>query len=220
MHTPLPDDREHLTALVQRIVNVTSPALNQIRLTDGHHKPDAKEIWTAIIRSRRVLTDHFTGTLRFRYAGYKRGAGNSEDATSAIKFKVLEYLWDFSFSRSRITEAIEQANADRLSGKFRLVFVAESEMGTPTEICRDLLKLAEARAPVRCLVYRRPKRNSEHEKMKARMARVLNNHETFMHITTGWLFISLLVTTTTMECEFYTLNEHGTTLTLITPQPL
>jgi hypothetical protein len=107
-------------------------------------------------------------------------------------FKVLEYLWDFSLSRYAIPQAIGDPNATPIAnGKYELLFVAESELGTANEICRDLLKLLEARTSVRCLIYRQPKRARERTQLETRMVQVMHRHAHFLPNPGTWLFVGL-----------------------------
>ena len=122
---------------------------------------------------------------------------------------MLEYLWDFSFSRFAIPQAIEVPKAKAMTdGKFELLFVAESEMGTKDEICRDLLKVLEARTTIRCLVYRQPRRSGHRRNFEARMIRVLNNHAYFRQCPGIWLFVALTWRGRSIECDLYTLNRE------------
>jgi len=79
------------------IIKVTPPA--------GRKRPSTKEIYGALKAARPLLTKRFGGPVKCRYAGCppvtKKGCGGKP-------LKVLEYLWDFSFSRFDIPGAIEQ----------------------------------------------------------------------------------------------------------------
>ena len=105
---------------------------------------------------------------------------------------MLEYLWDFSFSRYAIPQAIETSKAKGMgNGKFELLLVAESEMGTKDGICRDRLKLLEART-------------------------------TYAVSFTGnlgdpgiWLFVALKWAHQKIECDLYTLDRKLNALTAV-----
>jgi hypothetical protein len=125
--------------------------------------------------------------------------------------KVLGYLWDFSFSRFAIPQAIEQDGTVSPPNKYEILLVVESELGTCHEICRDLLKLLEARAAIRCLIYRQP--TAQHrQRLHARMVRVLHNHAHFNPKTEQWLFIGLSWGLDTIRGEVYTLAADGSQL--------
>ena len=140
---------------------------------------------------------------------------------SEPKRKVIEFLWDFSFSRYLIPEVIEQKGYEKIvGGKFMLLFVAESELGTPTEICRDLLKLMEARAPIRCLIYPKPKRQKKHKELQQRMVRVMSAHEHFGPPEEGWLFIALDCDSDPVSCEFFTLADDLSAMVSLRDEPI
>lgn len=116
-------------------------------------------------------------------------------------------MWDFSLSRWAIPQAIEDPRAKSMTnGRFELLLVAESELGTSNEICRDLLKLCEARTRIRCLVYRRPKRASTQQVLEDRMVRVLHNHAYFAADPGIWLFVGVTWGRARLDCHISTLN--------------
>jgi hypothetical protein len=120
-------------------------------------------------------------------------------------------LWDFSFSRGTILQAIEQRGHKLPSSdKFELLLVVESELGTDDEICRDLLKLLEARTTIRCLIYRQPRRLQGRQRLQSRMIRVMRNHAHFKPTSETWLFFGLTWGQGHIDCDVYTLNHGGT----------
>ena len=126
-----------------------------------------------------MIKKHFGGPVYCRYSGSPDDPATKYSYDDHV-FKVIEYLWDFSFSRYAIPQAIENTKAIGMgNGKFELLLVAESELGNKDEICRDLLKLLEARTAVHCLVYKQPKRAGDRQEFEARMIRVLHNHAYF-----------------------------------------
>jgi len=112
---------------------------------------------------------------------------------------------------------LQEADADPIGdGRFELLFVAESELGSSHEVCRDLLKLLEARTSIRCLIFRQPSHHKAREKFRARMLRVLHNHAHFRPSPGIWLFVALTWREKQIECELYTLNG---TLDALIPVP-
>lgn len=142
----------------------------------------------------------------WRYSGCEKGTKPCQ-RLDGRSFKVLEYLLDFSVSRFAIPQAIEDPSAQPIAGgQFELLLVAESELGTQTEVCRDQLKLLDARAQIRCLVYRQP---SVHRRQafQARMLRVLHNHAHFAASPGLWLFVALSWEPTRVGCTITTLSD-------------
>ncbi len=174
----------------------------------GSGRPSTKALCDALSKARPIIEKRFGGPVIRRYSGCPEGPAKSY-SKNAREFKVLEYLWDFSLSRYAIPQAIEDPRAKPMvGGKFELLLVAESELGTKNEICRDLLKLLEARTLVRCLVYRRPKMLGERQNLEARMVRVLHNHGHFAPCPGIWLFVGLTWGHQRIECNISTLNER------------
>ena len=93
--------------------------------------------------------------------------------------------------------------------------MVESELGTAHEICRDLLKLLEARAAIRCLVYKQPKQQHQLEKLHSRMIRVLHNHAHFRPRSEAWLFIGLSWVPGHIDCDVFTLSDGGTKIRML-----
>ncbi len=167
-----------------------------------------KLVHEALKATRTVIEKRFGGPIVCRYSGCSED-GNSRFTKDRHTYKVIEYLWDFSFSRFAITQAIEDAHATPITeGEFQLVFVAECEMWRPTEVCRDLLKLLEARTEIRCLVYKQYVRDKTREEFKKRMIRVLHNHAHFKRSPGLWLFVELTRRQRKLDCDFYTLNKE------------
>ncbi len=173
----------------------------------GSERPSARAVYAALNAARPVISKRFGGPVRCRYSGCP---DNQKSSYSQGRVKVLEYLWDFSFSRFAIPQAIEAAKATTplAGGKYELLLVAESELGTPDEICRDLLKLLEARTTIRCLVYRQPKRLKNRRNLESRMIRVLHNHAYFERHPGLWLFVALTWAPGHIDCDLYTLSEE------------
>lgn len=212
-----------MKALLRRIAAKIRPAIGNIPKSAGRRP--TKEIWKALAHARGVLANHFGGKVWLRHSGYSRNPGFSEDhaesSSGTKKRKVIEFLWDFSFSRYLIPEAIEQNDYNRIvGGKFMLLFVAESELGTPTEICRDLLKLLEARAPIKCLIYPKPKRPNQHEALRQRFVRVMSVHELFVPPQVGWLFIALDCDSDPVSCEFFTMSDDLNSIVALQDGPI
>jgi hypothetical protein len=147
--------------------------------------------------------------VTFRYAGYEKKC--------PMQFDVLEYLVDFSFSRYMIPEAIAQLPATRIQdGTFELIFIAESELGTMDEVCRDLLKLLDVRSEIRCLLFHRLTQNAAIARLQERLLYVLHHHAHFGDTRHGWLFIGLDVEAGTVRCYPSTLTDDSTGFVPIT----
>jgi hypothetical protein len=166
--------------------------------------------------------------LAHRYGGpvYRRfeGCVNKNEAASlrvdGTPFKVLEYLWDFSISRFSVPQAIEDPNAPPLNGaQFDLLFAAESELGTGTEVCRDLLKLVLGRAIIRCLVYRLPDRQNSRTELEARIVRVMRNYAHFADDPGLWILAGLHWDQQGTRCTMMTLNDTNDGLVAV-PMPV
>jgi hypothetical protein len=192
-------------------------AILKISPPEESERPLTKEIYRALQQATRgILVKRFGGPLSCRYSGC---ASDTWKRYSQKPRKVLEYLWDFSFSRFAIPQAIEQIGTLPLSGKFELLFVVESELGTADEICRDLLKLLEARTAVRCLVYKQPKQLPRRQHLQNRMIRVMHNHAHFKPRSEEWLFVGLTWAQRHIDCDIYALNNSGTKLVPLNPRP-
>lgn len=163
-------------------------------------------IFRALRSIRELLQDYYGGPLKCRFSGY-----NEEDKVSCsdpTPFRVLEYLVDFSFSRLSIPQAIGDPRAEPPGDtKFELLFAAESELGTDNEVCRDLLKLLDTQSRIRCLLYRKRKRELHEERLKTRLLCVLRSHSRFDPEDGGWLFVSLEIHHEKVHCAFHTLAE-------------
>ena len=205
-----------MQSILQRFADAVGPAIRRSDPPSGRELTQI--ICNALKRGRRGFKEQFGGPIICRYSGCNEDNDKKYSKEGRV-FKVLEYLWDFSFSRFAIPQAIEQSGAVRITDnetnkKFELLFVAESEMGSKTEICRDLLKLLEARTKIRCLIYNQPRRSKARQDFESRMIRVLNNHAYFTQSPGLWLFIALTRTRRRLDCDFFTLNEN---LTRIVP---
>lgn len=183
-------------------------AFGKIPLPTGNGRPSTIEIYKALKNIRLLILKKYGGPIFSRHSG-GQNESTSIYALNGRTFRTLEYLWDFSLSRYAIPQAIEVSNAEPINeGKYELLMVAESELGTKDEICRDLLKLLEARTAIRCLVYRQPKRLAERRNFESRMLRVLHNHAYFEQSPGLWLLIGITWSAQKMEYEVYTLNDQ------------
>lgn len=198
--------------IAQSLGKVIRDAMLKIEPPAGTERPSTKQIYQALKAARPVLSKQFGDPVKCRYAG-------CPPVTNYMYCKrplrVLEYLWDFSFSRFDIPHAIEQCGTMPGGSKYELLFVAESELGTAHEICRDLLKLLEARAAVRCLVYKQPKQPDRRQQLHSRMIRVLHKHALFDPKSEVWLFIGLVWCQGYLDCDVYTLNDEASELVTI-----
>jgi hypothetical protein len=201
--------------ILRDLAKVIRPAMLAIAPPTGSKRPSTVAVYRALKKARPVIEKRFRGPVYCRYSGCPEGPAKKYSDRGRV-FKVLEYLWDFSFSRYAIPQAIEARKATRMrGGKFELLLVAESEMGTKDEICRDLLKLLEARTTIRCLVYRQPRRFGERHEFEARMIRVLHNHAHFQRSPGVWLFVALTWAHQKIECDLYTLDGDLNALTSV-----
>jgi len=189
------------------LAKVIRRAILQVKPPIGSARPVAKDLFQALKKARPVIEKRFGPPVLCRYSGCPDSPKSTYSKGEHV-FKVLEYLWDFSLSRHAIPQAIENSDAIHMGpGKFELLLVAESELGSKDEICRDLLKLLEAHTSIRCLVYKQPRRARDRRAFEARMIRVLHNHAYFLQCPGIWLFVGLMWADQTIECDLYTLNE-------------
>lgn len=194
--------------ILRGLAKVIRPAMLAIAPPLDSGRPPTRAVFEALKKARPAIAKRFGAPVLCRYSGCPEGPAKRY-SKGGRAFKVLEYLWDFSFSLYAIPQAIEDPEAKSMGdGKFELLFVAESEMGTKNEICRDLLKLLEARTSIRCLVYRQPRRSRDRQEFEARMIRVLHNHAYFQRRLGLWLFVALMWTHQKIECDLYTLDEQ------------
>jgi hypothetical protein len=200
--------------LVAELGRVIDTAILSVPAPQASRRPSTKAIYGALKKNvRPVVEKHFGGPVFCRYSGCPEGPAKSYSKTPSRVFKVLEYLWDFSLSRYAIPQAIHDPQATPIkAGKFELLFVAESELGTKNETCRDLLKLLEVRACVRCLIYRQPKRASESQQFEARMVRVMHSHAQFLPVQGIWLFVGLTCASQKMGCSVSTFSRKENAL--------
>lgn len=191
--------------VVVDLAPVLRAAILKVAAPESRERPSTLAIWEAMKAARHTLRDRFGGPVKCRYAG------SPSVVKDKYKEKVLAYLWDFSFSRFKITEAIEQRGEwPSPQSKYEILLVAESELGTAHEVCRDLLKLLEARAKVRCLIFNQPRRTRWREALQQRMLRVMSHHQHFDPRSENWLFFGLCWGPGKLSCDAYTLNEDGT----------
>ena len=183
-------------------------AIIKVHPPRGSERPKTKKIYEALESTEQLLAKHFGGPVFHRYRGR---APNLKPSYSKTPQKSVEYLWDFSFSRFAIPQAIEKEGKKTISGaKYELLLVAESELGTSDEICRDLLKVLEARCSVRCLICRRPKQELSCRALHERMIRVIHNHAHFRPAKEIWLLVGMEWAPGRLTCELHTVNKRGT----------
>jgi len=177
------------------------------KIIDPKKRIPTSIILGALQSTRDLIHHHFGGPIRFRCAKSKAGNLNQCEQEG---FGVLEYLVDFSFSKFSIPQAIGDPNApqDIQPIAYQLVFAAESELGTPNEVCRDLLKLLDVRSSIRCLLFERRIQQPDADQLKTRMLNVLRNHALIEDTMSGWLFIALDVQDGKVVCYFYTLGNN------------
>ncbi|MGE4068696.1 MAG: hypothetical protein AB7H88_18120 [Vicinamibacterales bacterium] len=188
-------------------------AILKTRPPRGTARPDTEALYKALESTETVVSARFGGHVFHRYRGR---ASNKKPSYAKKSKKALEYLWDFSFSRFAIPQVIEQKGATPIhGGKYELLVVAESELGSPDEVCRDLLKLLDARCRVRCLIYRRPKRSPACDALHQRMVRIMHNHAHFTPRREVWLLVGLEWGPSRLGCCVHTLNSRGTGFRLV-----
>jgi len=193
--------------LIRQIAEAIAAAFQQDDTDiDPNRRIRSSVIFKALRSTRNLVEESFEGPIRCRYTGYNVG---DNDLCTQEGFKVLEYLVDFSFSRFSIPQAIGDPNAENIQdGGYQLVFAAESELGTPNEVCRDLLKLLDVRSSIRCLLFKRRVNQPSADRLKIRMLNVLRNHALSDDTMHGWLFIALDAQDDNVSCFFYTLDNE------------
>lgn len=186
-------------------------AMRQMAPPTGTGRPSTKAIYEALKSVRRTVVAEFGDgdEVKCRYKGCPP-ISNHKHCKRPLR--VLEYLWDFSFSRFDIPRAIEQCGRVPTGKKYELVFVAESELGDSHEVCRDLLKLLEARAQMRCLVYNQYLRPKKRQELHARMLRVMHSHGRFDPKSEEWLFVGLAWRPGHLTCDVYALSDDASEL--------
>lgn len=194
---------------IHDIERVIRCAIQKIAPPLGAERPSTNEIYGALKKVRSLVSARFGGDVKCRYKGCPPVANGK---AGGRPLKVLEYLWDFSFSRFDIPRAIEQYGTLPAGQQYELLFVAESELGSSHEVCRDLLKLLEARSRIKCLVYKQCRRSPKREELHSRMVRVLRNHAYFDATSEDWLFVGLTWRAGHLECSVYALNESSSAL--------
>jgi len=190
---------------------IRAAMLSAIEPPHAKERPSTEQIYGALKRARPEIKKRFGDEIKCRY----KGCPPVVNQHCQRQLNVLEYLWDFSFSRFDIPRAIEQCGKLPTGRRYELLFVAESELGNSHEICRDLLKLLEARATIRCLVYNQYHRPKKRQEVHARMLRVLRNHALFDAKSEEWLFVGLVWRQGAVDCDVYTLNDDASELVLI-----
>jgi hypothetical protein len=195
---------ENLKRDMTSLINVAFPNKGDL---DSNVRIPSSIIFKALQSTRNRIEEHFGGPIRCRYSGYEYV---DNDFSTLEGIGVLEYLVDFSFSKFSIPQAIEDKEAEEIhNGGYRLVFVAESELGTPSEVCRDMLKLLDVRSDIRCLIFRRRAQKKNSTDLYKRILRVLHNHAHFVDTMNSWMFIELDIQGGNVVCSFYTLSNDG-----------
>lgn len=204
--------------LVQRLAEILRDAIEAIPAHGDGGRIDTVAICDALSSAIPALEAEFGAPAIQRYSGCnveaKRFVG-----VDGRHFRSIEYLWDYSISRFGIPQAIEQNNAHPipLGEHYELLFVAESELGDAAEVCRDLLKLLEARTQVRCLVYTQRDARAR-AAFEARLLRVMNNHAHFARDPGRWLFLGIEQNAGALSCHVATLNNQNNAIVLV-PRP-
>ena len=191
--------------LIRQIAAAIAVAFQQEGNVAPNKRIPSSVIFRALQSTRNLIENYFGGPIRCRYPGYSVG---DNDFCAQEESGVLEYLVDFSFSKFSIPQAIGDSHAEGIqNGGYQLVFAAESELGTPSEVCRDLLKLLDVRSTVRCLLFQHRARPFYENKLKNKILNVLHNHAFFEDTRNGWLFIALSEQGGNVICCFYTLGD-------------
>lgn len=205
-------DPAEFNELLCEIADTIGPAIAAIESPAPRGHEFTKSLCGALMASVPVLVSRFGEPVVGRYPGCPPSYDRYTE--SGRQFRTLGYLWDFCISRYSIPQAIEQDTQNPIGdGKFEMLMVAESELGTSTEVCRDLLKLLLAPSIVRCLIYNAGNNDGEFQK---RMHRVMRNYEHFSQATTGWLFVPLRWAHRRPTCEFFTLDQDAVALVPLT----
>jgi len=176
-----------------------------ISINHGRRIP-SEEIFGILEESIRPLLETCYGNPIFcRYSG--GGINAIERGRDTGGFKVKEYLVDFSFSRFSIPQAIGDLRAGS-NGQvgFKLLFTAESELGSEAEVCRDLLKLLDTRAEIRCLIYRKRSSLLGSNRLRERIVATLKRYADFDSIWRSCIFVELRAREKGVECSAYKLD--------------
>lgn len=192
--------------LLADLARAIQAALQQLALPQDMRR-FTREICESLAESGPILANTFGPEMVWRYSGCERGKVPSL-RRDGRPFRVIEYLWDVSISKYCIPEAIADPNSVAIGGRYELLLVAESELGTPNEICRDLLKLLDARTRIRCLVYKQPATERGRRSLEQRFIRVLHNHEYFVADPGRWLFVALNWRGAAVQAQVTTLNNN------------
>ena len=193
-----------------RLAKAVEAAISAVPAPPRGRRPSTKMICAQLTSHLRpVLEGQFGGPVYRRYSGCPEEPARSYSKTPGKVFRVLEYLWDFSLSRYAIPQAIGDPRAEPMAqGQFELLLVGESELGTQTEICRDLLKLLEARTRVRCLVHREPARPRDQRRLEARIIQTMQNHVHSAESGDAWLFAGIGWNERKVSCSIRTLSRE------------
>src|SRR5207253_5634681 len=107
-----------------------------------------RQLFLALNDSKRIFGSHFGCPVTARWS-----VGKRKQPTDTL---ILEYLVDYGICRFSIPQAIGQKKRRKASlsanQKYEILLAAESELGNDTEVVRDLLKLIDVKARLRCLI--------------------------------------------------------------------
>ena len=168
---------------------------------------DKREIFKSLAATRELFEEYLHEEVYFRFSGAKEAAINDPDLQGRCEeHTALEYLVDFSFSAFSIPEAIGQKIIDQ-PVNYEMLLAVESELGTLNEVCRDLLKLLDVKAALKCLIYSEPRRKSTRERLYQRILRVFASHS-HPGEPDSWILLGLAPgEDSKVKCEFRGLSE-------------
>src|SRR5260370_25501771 len=110
-----------------------------------------RQLFLALNDSMRIFRSHFRCPVTSRWS-----VGKRKEPSDTL---ILEYLVDYGICRFSIPQAIRQEKPGRAAlksnQKYEMLLAVESELGDDAEVARDLLKLLDVKARLRCLVFRK-----------------------------------------------------------------
>jgi hypothetical protein len=110
-----------------------------------------RQLFLALNDSMGIFRSHFRCRVTSRWS-----VGKRKQPRDTL---VLEYLVDYGICRFSIPQAIRQEKPGRATlkpnEKYEILLAVESELGNDAEVARDLLKLLDVKARLRCLVFRK-----------------------------------------------------------------
>jgi len=92
------------TDVVHAIAMRIGAAIRQIQPPKRSERPSTVAVYQALQSIRGLLKTNYGGPVFSRYSGCPDDC--EQKYSRGRQFKVLEYLWDFSFSRFAIPQAI------------------------------------------------------------------------------------------------------------------